>query len=250
MDDSQNNISQWRQKMAKILIVQDSKFIGIMMKSLLEAENFFVSIAETGEAAVKKAQEENVDLILLDYELPGMNGGQVCRILKKDDKLRDIPVIFVSAKSNEEMIKITAEAGAQGFIGEKIDPEVLINTVNGYLKKNEARNSSIEVQIDKPLAAEKLGIPKELYDNIFAGFMQEGSDLILKIDEMKKEKDFEGLRQIAHFIKGTAGNLKLNEVYAAAKEIEYFDHEKTTLQLLDEHILRLKHSFAMLKKYV
>ncbi len=74
--------------MAKILIVQDSKSIGIMMKSLLESENFIVSMAETGEDAVKKIQEEDFGLILLDYGLPGMNGDQVCRILKKDEACR------------------------------------------------------------------------------------------------------------------------------------------------------------------
>lgn len=236
--------------MAKILIVQDSKSIGIMMKSLLESENFIVSIAETGEDAVKKTREENFDLILLDYGLPGMNGGQVCRILKKDGKFRRIPVIFISAKSDDEMVKIAAESGAQGFIGENLDSEVLINTVNGYLKKNDVCCFSVEAPIGGQQAVERLGIPAELYNTIFGNFMQEAADSIAKIDELRRGKDFEGLRQIAHFIKGTAGNLKLAEMYAAAKEIEYFDHEKGALQLLDDYILRLKRSFVMLKKGV
>lgn len=225
--------------MSKILIVQDSKSIAAIIKSLLEAEGFSVSVAETGEDALKKIQAESFDLILLDYGLPGMDGGQVCRFLKQDDKFKSIPVIFMSAKRDDEMEKIVTEYGAQGFMGEQFDLEALINMVNKYLKKG---------QIDKKQAAGELGIPEELYNNIFEVFIQETACSLAKIDGFRTNKDFEGLRQAAHSIKGSAGNLRINEIYAAAKEIEYFDHENSGLQVLDDFILRLKRAFEMLKK--
>lgn len=225
--------------MSKILIVQDSKSIAAIIKSLLEAENFSVLVAETGEDALKKIQAEDFNLILLDYGLPGMDGGQVCRFLKQDDKFKSIPVIFMSAKRDSEMEKIVTEYGAQGFMGEEFELEALINTVNRYLKKD---------QVDKKQAAGELGIPEELYNNIFEVFLQETTESIAKIDGLRISEDFEGLRQAAHSIKGSAGNLRISEVHAAAKEIEYFNHENSELQVLDNFILRLKRAFETLKK--
>ncbi len=236
--------------MAKILIVQDSKSIGSIMRNLLESENFLVSIVETGEDAVKKAQTESFDLVLLDYGLPGMHGGQICRIFKEDVLLKPIPVVFMSAKPDKEMEKIVAEFGAQGFISEDFDIGMLVNIVNGYLQKNEFRSSSAGTPLDKQQAAAKLGIPQELYDDILKVFMQEAAETIVKIDESRNKKDFESLRQAAHFIKGSAGNLRIEEVYTVTKAIEYFDQGKDALELLDDYILRLKRAFAVLKNNI
>lgn len=233
--------------MAKILIVQDSKSIAAIMRSLLESHNFIVSIAETGDDAIKKVQAENFDLVLLDYGLPGMHGGQVCGFLKEDERFRHIPVIFMSAKRDDEMEKIVTESGAQGFIREDFDIETLIATVNGYLKNNQPGKSPVVIKIDKKQAAGKLGIPEELYNDIFKVFMEETEESIAKIDGFRMGKDFENLRAAAHSIKGSAGNLRIGEIHDIAKKIEYFDHEKDSLGVLDDCILQLKNSFALLR---
>jgi DNA-binding response OmpR family regulator len=82
----------------KILIIQDSPSANAMLKFRLESGGFSVETVETGEEGVEKTKASQYQLILLDYNLPGMNGSQVCRILKEKDNTRNTPVVFISSK--------------------------------------------------------------------------------------------------------------------------------------------------------
>ncbi len=120
--------------MDRILIIQDSPSINAMLKFRLEAGGFSVEAVETGELGVEKAREGGYQLILLDYNLPGMNGSQVCRILKKEEKARHIPVVFMSSKDEEKLRQITKEAGAEGYIGLPFEGKTFIEKIKGFIK--------------------------------------------------------------------------------------------------------------------
>jgi DNA-binding response OmpR family regulator len=84
--------------MNRILIIQDSPSVNAMLKFRLESGGFSVETAETGEEGVEKTKACQYQLILLDYNLPGINGSQVCRILKEQDNTQNTPIVFMSAK--------------------------------------------------------------------------------------------------------------------------------------------------------
>jgi two-component system alkaline phosphatase synthesis response regulator PhoP len=106
-----------------------------MLKFRLEAGGFSVETVETGEEGVEKAKASQYQLILLDYNLPGMNGSQVCRVLKKEEKTRNTPVVFMSAKDEEKLSQITKEAGADGYIGLPFEGKTFIEKIRGFLRK-------------------------------------------------------------------------------------------------------------------
>ena len=89
---------------------------------------------ETGELGVEKAREDRYHLILLDYNLPGMNGSEVCRILRKDEKTRDIPIVFMSSKDEEKLQRITEEAGADGYIGLPFEGKKFVEKIRGFIE--------------------------------------------------------------------------------------------------------------------
>ena len=124
--------------MEKILIIQDSPSANAMLKFRLESGGFSVETAETGEEGIEKTKMNPYQLILLDYNLPGMNGGQVCKILKGQDKSKNIPVVFMSAKDEEKLTQITKEAGANGYIGLPFDGKTFIERIKGFLKTRES----------------------------------------------------------------------------------------------------------------
>ena len=124
--------------MEKILIIQDSPSANAMLKFRLESGGFSVETAETGEEGIEKTKMNPYQLILLDYNLPGMNGGQVCRILKAQDKTRNTPVVFMSAKDEEKLTQITKEAGANGYIGLPFEGKTFIEKIKGFLNSREA----------------------------------------------------------------------------------------------------------------
>jgi two-component system alkaline phosphatase synthesis response regulator PhoP len=120
--------------MDKILIIQDSPSVNAMLKFRLESGGFSVETAETGEEGIEKTKAGQYQLILLDYNLPGMNGSQVCRILKKQDSTKNIPILFMSAKDEEKLKQITKEAGADGYLGLPFEGKKLIDQITGFLK--------------------------------------------------------------------------------------------------------------------
>jgi len=118
----------------KILIIQDSPSANAMLKFRLESGGFSVETVETGEEGIEKTKVSQYQLILLDYNLPGMNGSQVCRVLKKEEKTRNTPVVFMSAKDEEKLSQITKEAGADGYIGLPFEGKTFIERIRGFLK--------------------------------------------------------------------------------------------------------------------
>lgn len=124
--------------MNKILIIQDSPSINAMLKLRLEPTGFFVETAESGEEGIKKAKEAQYQLILLDYTLPGMDGAEVCRILKSQEHAKDIPVVFMSAKEEGEICKITEDAGANGYICLPFDGKALVEKIEGFIKSGKS----------------------------------------------------------------------------------------------------------------
>jgi DNA-binding response OmpR family regulator len=124
--------------MEKILIIQDSPSANAMLKFRLESGGFSVETVETGEEGIEKTKGSQYQLILLDYNLPGMNGGQICRILKEKDNTRNTSIVFMSAKDEEKLSQITKEAGADGYIGLPFEGKKFIDKIRGFLKTSES----------------------------------------------------------------------------------------------------------------
>jgi two-component system alkaline phosphatase synthesis response regulator PhoP len=120
--------------MDKILIIQDSPSVNAMLKFRLESGGFSVETAETGEEGIEKTKAGQYQLILLDYNLPGINGSQVCRILRKQENTKSIPIVFMSAKDEDKLRQITKEAGADGYLGLPFEGKNLIDQIAGFLK--------------------------------------------------------------------------------------------------------------------
>ena len=109
----------------------------------LANEGHQVFEANDGEVGIDKARNNNPDLILLDLMLPGIQGLDVCRIIKSDQETKEIPIIMVTALGQEEDIVKGLETGADDYITKPFSIKVLIARVNAVLKR------SIEVGEDK-----------------------------------------------------------------------------------------------------
>jgi two-component system alkaline phosphatase synthesis response regulator PhoP len=120
--------------MDKILIIQDSPSVNAMLKFRLESGGFSVETVETGEEGVERTRTNPYQLILLDYNLPGMNGSQVCRALREQENTQNTPIIFMSAKDEDKLRQITKEAGADGYIGLPFEGKKFIENITGFLK--------------------------------------------------------------------------------------------------------------------
>lgn len=100
----------------KILIVEDDKFLRELMSRKLVKEGYDIAQAVDGEDGVKKAREENPDIILLDLILPGIDGFEALEQMKKDEKSSKIPVIILSNLGQKEDIEKGLKIGATDFL--------------------------------------------------------------------------------------------------------------------------------------
>ena len=120
--------------MNTILIIQDSPSVNAMLKFRLESGGFSVETVESGEEGVEKTKAQQYALILLDYNLPGMNGSQVCRVMRGQDNTQNTPIVLMSAKDEDKLIKLTKEVGADGYIGLPFDGKTFIEKITGFMK--------------------------------------------------------------------------------------------------------------------
>lgn len=123
--------------MTKILVAEDDQDIRELIVLTLQFHNFEVDSAIDGAEAVEAAQNDAYDIILMDVRMPRMTGYQACQALKANETTKNIPVIFLSAKGQEQEIQRGLEAGASDYILKPFAPDVLVNTINEVLAKEE-----------------------------------------------------------------------------------------------------------------
>jgi two-component system alkaline phosphatase synthesis response regulator PhoP len=150
--------------MTKILLVDDEPDIVEFLKYNLERENFKVIESFNGEEALNLLKEKP-DLIILDVMMPGMSGYEVCRRIKEHNQFKDIPIVFLTALSQENDEIKGLEAGGSDFIKKPISPPKLIARVRANLRN---QKSSLQTYDDK----EKLTFNKLIIDpNSFKVFI-------------------------------------------------------------------------------
>jgi len=120
--------------MAKILVIDDSRVVVYMAKTILSKQGFQVLLAQDGEAGLQTAMSEHPDLILLDLVLPGLDGYQVCRLIKQEIATRDIPVIMLTSKASPADKVRGLEMGAADYLTKPFDEGELVARVNTHLK--------------------------------------------------------------------------------------------------------------------
>ncbi len=132
-----------------IMIVEDEKDIAEMIAYNLNREGFKTPVAVSGEEALKQIFKSTPDLILLDLMLPGLNGLDVCRRIKQEQTTKDIPIIMLTAKSEESDVITGLEIGADDYITKPFSPKVLIARVRAVIRRVKQREILAEKkQID------------------------------------------------------------------------------------------------------
>jgi len=118
-------------KQRKILIIEDEPEIRLIIETALKHSGEFNPIvASDGIEGIETARRENPDLILLDALMPGQDGYTTCRLIKQDAVLKEIPVIFLTAKTDQKEIGRALKSGACGYLPKPFDPLQLAQQIN------------------------------------------------------------------------------------------------------------------------
>lgn len=121
--------------LASILVIEDSEADRILIQRTLERKNYSVILVHDGEAGLKIARERKVDLIILDYFLPGKNGVEICKTLKEDEKTKSIPIIFLTVVESGEAILECYGEGAESYMHKPINAKDLLREIKSILSE-------------------------------------------------------------------------------------------------------------------
>jgi len=134
--------------MTDILIVEDNKELADLLCDFLRAENYTVSVAETGEKALSLYEKYGVRLVVLDIMLPGMDGFAVCRKIREES---NTPILIVSAKTEKEDKLNGLVLGADDYIEKPYDIDILLAKIAGIFKRRYALDEVIcgDIKINK-----------------------------------------------------------------------------------------------------
>jgi len=122
--------------MTKILIAEDEPDIRELVTFMLRFAGYEVVAAANGEDAVLTAARELPDLVLLDVRMPRMTGYEACRLMRANPDLRNVPVVFLSAKGQDTEIRSGMDAGAEEYLLKPFSPMDLTNRVRAILARH------------------------------------------------------------------------------------------------------------------
>jgi two-component system alkaline phosphatase synthesis response regulator PhoP len=119
---------------ARVLVVDDEPDLIRILEFGLRAAGYQVEIAADGQEGLKKAREMRPDIILLDLMLPKLDGYKVCRMLKFDERYRHIPIVILSARTQEGDQTLAIEMGANRFVTKPYDFTEILGLIETLLK--------------------------------------------------------------------------------------------------------------------
>ena len=259
----------------RILLVEDNEINQQVAQEILEQAGITVIIAQNGRQALDALEEHEVDLVLMDIQMPIMEGLQATREIRKNPRFESLPVIAMTAHALSGDREKSLEAGMNDHINKPIDPEELFNVLSSWLKKKETHKP---VEADKPGGAsapeeeklesgepelpgidmrvglKRLGGNRKLYISLLQKFSTKHAGSVDEIKEALEKEDMELAVRLAHTLKGIAGNVAAEKIFSTALEIEKslksneFGKLEGLLNQLDENFLEVLTSIRSLSE--
>ena len=127
-------------KKKKIIVVEDEPDLVDVVTYNLQREGYLVLTAQRGDEGLNLIRSERPDLVLLDLMLPGMDGLSICRQMKSDSSLSEIPIIIASAKGEESDVVIGLEMGADDYLAKPFSPRELLARIKAVLRRGAPRD--------------------------------------------------------------------------------------------------------------
>lgn len=171
-----------------ILIVEDNEDTIFLYRIKLKKAGFKIIVARTGEEALIKVKEENPYLILLDLELPKLDGYDICEILKSSEQTRMIPVIIITCHNEVDNKLLGYDKGADDYITKPINENVLIAKICSLLKKRNLQEKDTEIQKVKTLVEVAVRVNHDI-NNPLCTILANAELLRMSAEKLPNNKD-------------------------------------------------------------
>ena len=216
------------ESMGKILLAEDDPSAQKLMHHLLNRLGYHVDLAKNGSEVLKKLDGMSYDLILMDMEMPEVDGFTATRKIRKKDEYKKLPIIALTAHAMNEHRKKALEAGCTDYISKPVNREKLEKLLNRYIKMSEKKDTPEESQED-PLMAELIGF-----------FISDLGQRIEQFNEDVINQNTDEVIRFGHSLKGTAGSYGFPQFSKLGGEIETAGNsgEWNKIEVLHQCILK------------
>ena len=252
-------------KKAKILLVEDNAVNQDIVIGLLKEEVASLDVVENGEEALNILDEKVFDLILMDCQMPVMDGYKATTLIRKQEKFVDLPIIAMTANVMREDVDKALSVGMNDHIGKPIDFDLVLFTLSKWLTKNDQKNDPIEEQptdvaesikdndnwsdfseLDVKNAIKRINNNENLYADVLKAYAETQVNFANIFYQAVNDGDMELAERTIHSLRGGSATIGALEIYERADEIEVairneedMQSIKLRVQSLDELQTRL-----------
>jgi CheY-like chemotaxis protein len=223
-------------KGAKLLLVEDNSINQQVAKETLEQEGFDVTIAMDGQDAVQKIRTSCFDAILMDLQMPVMDGYEATRIIRSESQFDDLPIIAMTAHAMNDVRESCLYAGMNGFVTKPIDVDELLASLVSFIKPElrKASGSCLAKSTEQKQALLPEFLPgidiqqglknvvgnRQLLHDLLLKFYENFNDAEARLDGFLQAGDIDSALQLLHRMKGVAANLGMPELKARIVVLE------------------------------
>jgi len=237
---------------ARILLVEDNEINQQLARELLEGVGFVVTITNNGHEAVTVIQEKEFDAVLMDVQMPVMDGYQATLEIRKHERFRDLPIVAITSHAMAGDKEKSLEAGMNDHITKPINPDQLFTKLLAWIKPGKrtipddilAKRRQQVAQRDERMPIEMPGIEAEtglvraggnraLYVDLLAKFHRDYADATSQIKSALDGGEHELAQRLVHTVKGVSGSIGALDLENAASELETAVRQEATSGLED-----------------
>ncbi|MBF0179712.1 MAG: PAS domain S-box protein [Magnetococcales bacterium] len=215
---------------ARVLLVEDNPINRQVAVELLEANGLLVSVAGDGEAALAQLERERFELVLLDLQMPGMDGFEVARAMRRDPRFGSLPILAMTAHAMAGDRERCLDAGMNDHLAKPIDPDRLFEALVRWIPAGERVACTMgsrvesrlpgEAAIDRVAGLRQVGGKPEFYRRLLQEFRRDYRTVAERMGSLVASGEMREAMRLAHTLKGVAGALGARLLADSARELE------------------------------
>ena len=222
----------------QVLLVEDNEINQRVAQEILEHAGLVVEVADNGRAAIRAVARSSYDVVLMDVQMPEMDGYEATRSIRTLERFKNLPIIAMTAHAMKGDREKCLEAGMNDYLTKPIDPGRMFETLARWVEGNRERISSEERSqkikaaplfndlpdsvpgVDLVSGLRRVAGNKVLYLSLLNDFIESYENIVDRIRGALKDGDRAGAKALVHTVRGVAGNVSTMELFKLADKIE------------------------------